>query len=1021
MSEVVITEDFEAPVADAGNNFTITCDDINAPLDGSGSDSTGDFSYAWINQMGDTVSTDISDITNVPGEYILVVTNNVNGCSTLSTSIDIGIDAVLPEVSVLPAPTITCFDDQFVTLDGSASDAGAGITYQWTLNGNPIPGEESVFLNTNQPGDYTLQISNTLTGCDNISEVLTVAADIVAPVADAGAGGTLICGQASLQLDGAASSSNGNFTYEWYSYDVMNSTVLNQVETGLTFNAGSAGDYVIIVTNTDNGCSTVSAPVLVDQDANIPTIDIAQALPLNCITDVITVDGSASVANVGSLIYEWTDAAGNVIGNGPTVDVMTPGPVTLLIIDDANDCEATSSISVTEDIAPPLSNAGAEATIFCSTDNVTLDGGGSSINMEYQWLDPDGNPVGGNSTTLVTAVSGTYTLVVTNPGNGCSAESIVDVLQDINLPTANTVFNGEFNCNVDMITVDGSTSTTVGGGDVAYTWSDGSNSATTTFMSAGTYTLTVTDALNGCESISEFTIAEDFTQPMIDIAGISNTTITCDNSSLIYNGSNSVSSTGGTLTYEWLLNGTPVGTTDEIEVASAGDLVLVVTNVDNGCSATSNIIPIALDADLPMVNIANPDILTCIENTVTLNGTGSAIGAEIEYLWTGPGTIEDETTLMPTVSTSGNYTLTLIDTETGCQASGVTFVDADINLPQANANAIGEFDCVTDEITLDGTGSATGPDITYTWTTSSGVFVSGNNTFNPTISAPGEYTLVVTNSANGCSNVATVNAEANTDVPVIDDYQVVTPNCFGESNASILLDGVNGGQLPYLYSIDGSAFGGANQFSFLSAGQYTIVVQDANGCESTEVITINEPGELQVELPDDITISLGDTIDLAPQIVGSYDTIIWTNCVLQDCFTPVLDSVGPINTSQYSVTVIDGNGCVATDDITVFVEKGREVFIPNVFTPNGDGNNDRFWVFAGQEAFKVHEFRVFNRWGEQVYATFDYNPQAQTIDNGWDGTFDNKTMNPAVFVYYVDIEYIDGRREILKGDVALRR
>ncbi len=1023
-AEVVIGEDFDQPTADAGNNFTITCADVNAPLDGSASSTGGDFSYVWTNATGDTVSTNISDIINVPGDYTLVVTDNTNGCFTTSAPIQIGIDADLPAVEIAtPAPIITCYDNQSVTLDGSGSDSGAGITYQWTLDGNDLVGETSAFLTTNQPGDYVLEIFNSNTGCPNAADI-TIVADLDAPTADAGTGGTLICGQDFLPLDGSASSSTGNFTYEWYSFDVANNTLLNPLQTGLTYNAGSAGDYVIVVTNVDNGCSSVSAPVEVEKDENNPDISVLPVAPLNCITDMVTVDASnssVSAISTGTLIYEWTDANGNVIGNGPTINVMDPGSINLLITDDANNCTATTPVLVVEDIVEPLANAGSEATLFCNTNDVTLDGGGSAANMNYEWLDPSGMPVGGNSTTLTTAIPGTYTLIVTDPANGCTNEATVDVLQDINLPTANTVFNGEFNCNVDAIMVDGSTSVSPSGGTLEYLWSDGSNSATTTFMTAGDYTLTVTDVMNGCSSISAFTIGDDFSQPIVDVAGISNTTITCDNSSLVFNGGNSASSTGGAVTYQWLFNGTVIETMEEVEVGGAGDLVLVVTNVDNGCSASSPIIPIGIDTDVPSITIADPNEITCLDNTVILDGTGSTTGPDIEYLWTGPGTIENETTLMPTVSASGNYTLTLINTETGCQSTGVTFVDANINLPQANANATDEFDCVTDEVTLDGTGSATGQNITYTWTTSNGTFLGGSNTFNPTISQPGEYTIIVTNVDNGCTNEAVVAVLANTDVPVLGDYQVATPNCFGESNASILLNGTNGGQQPYLYSIDGGAFSSANQFSFLSSGTYNVIVQDANGCESAEMITIDEPGELLVELGDDITIGLGDTIDLSPQIIGAYDTIIWTNCVLADCFTPVLDSLGPINTSQYSVTLIDGNGCVATDDITVYVEKGREVFIPNVFTPNGDGNNDRFWVFAGQEAFKVHEFRVFNRWGEQVYATFDYDPQTQTIDNGWDGTFDSQEMNPAVFVYYVDIEYIDGRREVLKGDVALRR
>ena len=532
--------------------------------------------------------------------------------------------------------------------------------------------------------------------------------------------------------------------------------------------------------------------------------------------------------------------------------------------------------------------------------------------------------------------------------------------------------------------------------------------------------MTVTDLSNNCEATTSFTIDENTVAPTPDVALINGTSniLSCTQTSLVFNGEGSVANFGTDVEYIWTLDGMPISIDSEIEVTQDGVLELTVTDIANGCSATISE-TITTDDTLPNAVIATPNSLTCIIDEVTLDGAGSSTGADIEYLWTGPGTIVNETTLTPTISTPGTYTLTVLDLASGCDASTTMIVGSDINPPAAAANSPTSFDCVTSEITLDGNGSAAGPNISYEWTTTAGTILSGANTFTPVISAPGAYTLTVTNNANGCTAESTVNVSANNDVPVINDFLVIDPNCFGETNGSILLDDVSGGQLPYLYSFDGGAFAPVNQFGFLGAGEYEVIVQDANGCESTAQIVIDNPSELLVELGDNITIGLGDTIDLAPQIVGAYDSIRWSNC-LDVCNTPILE-IGPINTSQYSITLIDGNGCIATDDITVSVEKEREVFIPNVFSPNDDGLNDRFWVFAGQEAQIVHEFRVFNRWGEEVFSSFEFDPKEQTDTNGWDGRFKTREMNPQVFVYYVDIEYIDGRREVLKGDVALRR
>ncbi|HFB99773.1 MAG TPA: T9SS type B sorting domain-containing protein, partial [Phaeodactylibacter sp.] len=900
------------------------------------------------------------------------------------------------------------------TLDGSGSESGSDITYQWYLDNAAIPNATSAFLTTTDAGEYTFEVFNAVTGCTN-QETFTVGTDLVAPVADGGTGGTLICGQTSFTLDGSANSSIGtNYSYEWYKDGSL-------VGTGVTIDVGSAGDYTLVVTNTDNNCSATSSIVAIDQDANVPSIDIAPISNITCSQEMVTLDGSGSVANVGNLIYQWTDTLGNILGTTPTIDVNTPGAVTLLITDDANNCSSSQAITVIQDTEPPVANAGVGGTLLCGQTSLTLDGGGSNGNgnpITYNWLDPNGNSIG-TAVTVDANGAGLYTLEIENTVNGCTSTSTVLVEQDINVPTALAVFSGMLTCDDEEITVDGSTSTSAGGGILTYQWSNGSTSPMATFTDAGTYSLMVTDGSNNCSATTSFTIDQDISTPTAEIASIGNT-LSCTQQSLVFNGANSTPSLGTALTYSWLLNGNEVGSTDEIEVGDDGQLVLVVTNVANGCSSSTDT-EITTDESLPVAIIADPDEITCINDEVELNATASSQGTEYQYSWTGPGAIINDTTLTPTMTAAGVYTLTVLNTTNGCEETQNITIDADTNPPAASANATDQLDCVTTEISLTGNGSATGPTVSYLWTTTTGNIVSGATTFTPTISAPGIYSLVVTDASNGCTSTASVNVDASNDTPVVNSYTVNDPNCYGENTGSITLDDVSGGELPYLYSINGSAFAPINQFSFLEAGAYNIIVQDVNGCETPTNIEVINPQELIVELGDDRTIGLGDSILLTPQVVGAYDTLFWKNCVDSNgC--DVLDlQVTPLNTTTYSITLLDGNGCSTTDEITINVEKGREVFIPNVFTPNQDGNNDFFIVFGGQEVLKVHEFRVFNRWGEEVFERLDYDPKTYSSDDGWDGFFKGKIMKPGVFVYYVKIEYIDGRKEVLKGDVTLRR
>ena len=997
---LTVTQDIATPIAIAGvNSNTLTCSNPEITLDGSGSSIGANFTYQWYNVTtlpATPIAANISFNVDLEGTYELVVTNTDNGCTTVSDQVVLIQSTDTPIAIISSDGILTCANGD-VLLDGLSSTAGGALTYEWVDAAGTVitTGPE---LTVTTIGQVTLNITDTNNGCSS-SDVFLVEEDVEAPVALAGTGGTLLCSQLEVALDGSASSSqNGNFTYEWWT--IVNGATVTMVEPSeITYSATTPGDYVIIVTNTDNGCSTISAPVTVEENTALPAIlMVPSASELTCDIQTITFDASGSTVGNGSsgtLVYEWTDASGAVIGNTETIDVSNTDEVFLTISDAVNNCFVSDSYSTTQDIEEPSANAGPTQTLFCGTIDVMLDGSSSSANgdpITYAWYAPnDPTNVVTTSSTVAASTPGTWTLLITNSDNGCSSTSTVEVDENISAPTAVVDFSGMLTCADTELTVDGSNSTIQNpNGTIEYLWENGSTTSTATFDAPGTYTVLITDSVNGCTAEESFTIDQDILAPVADIQALTSSIISCTEPSLVFNGSgsnNNGNPNGGTLTYEWTLNNIPVtgGTTDQVEISQPGDLVLLVTNLNNGCTATY-VVNVEVSDEVPFVNIPNPSSLSCAIDEVTVVATAST-GTEFTYLWTGPGIIVGETTLSPTMSTAGTYTLTVTNTISGCDISLSTQIDGDYDAPNAFANATDQFDCVTDEVTLDGNGSSIGSTISYSWTTVTGVIASGENTFNPVVTAPGDYTLLVTDNGNGCTSISVVTVSANTDVPTIAGFQVIDPNCFGENNGSITLDNIAGGQLPYLYSIDGGALAPINQFSFLSAGEYTVLVQDANGCEANQLITITDPQELLVELGDNQTIGLGDEFQLSAQIVGAYDTIMWSaNCPDSICADQPEFSVSPLNTISYFVTVVDGNGCITTDQITVNVEKGREVFIPNVFTPNGDGNNDRFWVYPGGEVAKVHEFRVFNRWGEQVFGASNFDPFTQDDTNGWDGT-----------------------------------
>lgn len=122
----------------------------------------------------------------------------------------------------------------------------------------------------------------------------------------------------------------------------------------------------------------------------------------------------------------------------------------------------------------------------------------------------------------------------------------------------------------------------------------------------------------------------------------------------------------------------------------------------------------------------------------------------------------------------------------------------------------------------------------------------------------------------------------------------------------------------------------------------------------------------------------------------------------------------------YKVKVVSINGCKDEAPILLRVDKRGGIFVPNAFSPNGDGTNDIFMIYSDLISVKqIKSFLVFNRWGETVFQYFQFEPNNPAY--GWDGKHRGEYLNPDVFTWMAVVEYIDGREEILKGDVMLMK
>ena len=342
--------------------------------------------------------------------------------------------------------------------------------------------------------------------------------------------------------------------------------------------------------------------------------------------------------------------------------------------------------------------------------------------------------------------------------------------------------------------------------------------------------------------------------------------------------------------------------------------------------------------------IAGPNMmLTCIGEVINLNGSSTI--SDVQFIWSGPdinvGNMNDTS---PAVTLPGIYSLVVVDQTNNCMSPpAMVTVSQDITVPDAIIqDPILPLDCqgVGSGVLLEGTGSSVGDPFSYQWIFNNALLGSE---LTLEIEEEGVYTFIVTNEENGCTNSAEITVtEPNVVInPII---EVAGESCFNQEDGALLIDTVIGGQPPYLYSLASGNFSSFNQFTNLSSGTFDLIIQDADGCESNIEVTIPSASPLVVNLGDDQSIELGDSLQLSAFTNISPDTIIWVidptlNCT--DCLEPV---IRPVYQTTYQVTIFDVNGCSASDQINVFVDKNTRVFIPNIFSPNGDGINDEFII-----------------------------------------------------------------------------
>jgi len=301
------------------------------------------------------------------------------------------------------------------------------------------------------------------------------------------------------------------------------------------------------------------------------------------------------------------------------------------------------------------------------------------------------------------------------------------------------------------------------------------------------------------------------------------------------------------------------------------------------------------------------------------------------------------------------------------------------------------------------------PPLSYQWS-------NGDVLQNISNLSEGIYYAIVTDN-NGCFVTDSIII---TEPPAM-QYEINLKDiiCFGDENGEVTLTNITGGVSPWKTSLDGMPFQSSSDYKNLRAGSHQLLIKDQNGCSREETFLITEPDDWHVDLGNDTTIAYGSNFELVPRFIGLPHGMVqldWSDGICNNCLSRTLEISTPLN---LSLLVTDENGCTDEDLINIKVIIDRDLYIPNIFSPNNDQVNDYFNIYSGPLVEEVEELTIFDRWGSMVFQKFHFQPGDP--EAWWDGKAHEKFLNPGVYVYKAIIKFKDGVTEVKYGDITLVR
>ncbi len=950
---------------------------------------SGGGTYAWSN------SANTQNITVSPAStttYTVTVTNANNCSASVSRTVNVGANLV---ATITPSSPSVCTGGN-ITLT-----AGGGTIYSWSNSAT----SQSITVSPTSNTTYSVTISDGGTCTGTTATSVTVHSNPIATISPP----TSVCAGASATLN-----AGGGTSYSW-----SNSSGSQNI----TVNPASTTNYSVTVTDINSCTATASTTV---------TVNMNPIAAINSSATSICEGYSATLNASGGTSYAWSNSAStqNII--------VTPSSTTAysVTVSDGNLCSAIASATIAVN-TNPIASINSSAASICEGNSATLNASGGTL---YSWS----NSASAQNITITPSSTTTYTVTVTD-GNSCSATASSTVTVNTN-PVAAIIPNNPSICEGASLTLNANVAN-------SYAWS---NSSTTTSinvspLSTTNYSVTIYDG-NSCSSTASATVTVN-PNPVVSIS--SSAPEICEGENV------TLTSNVGT-TFSWSTSETTASITATPGATSAYSVTVFDGNNCSG-TATTNIIV----HTNPVISISPQTSNICGGQNVPLTALGgllyswsnSAIGSSITvtpfntttYSVTGTdgnncsavGTADINVTQSISLTTSvddvncfggsdgavvlsviggqpplnyswsnnatsqnltgvpaGTYTVTVTDNSCASTITATVAEPSAIDLTESHNDA-----CIgVSNGSIDLTTSGGKPPYSFLWN-------DNNSLEDRTGLAPTAYSITLTD-ANSCTESLSITIAENNVLGI--SYGLNHPTCAMNGGDGSISVSVSGATQPIQYTWSNS--GSSDFIDNLVAGNYSVTVTDATGCTAESAMSLSYQYDFTIDAVPSTTIISGKSTPLGYIVQGYSDnlTATWTPDDGLSCNPCDDPDASPISTTLYEVIVSSVPGCTSSDTVTIFVVEEHEVVLPNVFTPNGDGYNDDLLIF-GTEALVYFEMKIFNRWGEKVFESFD--PAYK-----WDGKHQGKELQPDVYVYQIKTATLENSDlKLKKGTVTLIR